>query len=202
MARQERAERTRRAVLHAAAGEFARHGFAGTSLIRISRAAHVTMGALTFHFPSKSELAHAVEDWGIVMTRRALPPRRRVAGVEDVTGFARTLVRLLEREVAVQAAARLAWDGSGTGANWYETWLALLHDRLGDVDGALAALRPPQRVAALVLCAVAGTEVVVRLGGPPSGPGDTQLGDPAALVRDLTRRPSASCPLSEATDPR
>lgn len=197
MARQERAERTRRAVLQAAAGEFARHGFTGTSLIRISRAAGVTMGALTFHFATKSELAQGVEDWGIRLTRGALPPGGRVAGVEDVTGFARTLVRLLEREVAVRAAARLAWDWSGAGANWYETWLELLHDRLGHVDGALAALGPPQRVATLVLCAVAGTEVAVRLGGPPGGPGDAEAGDPAPLLRELTRRPPAPRPPSE-----
>ncbi|GAA1014696.1 TetR family transcriptional regulator [Streptomyces thermogriseus] len=188
MARQERGERTRRALLRAAAGEFARHGFAGTSLIRISRAADVTMGALTFHFAAKSDLAQEVEDWGILMTRQALPPRRRVAGVEDVTGFARTLVRLLEREVAVRAAARLAWDWNGTGANWYETWLALLHDRLGHVDDGLAALGPPQRVAALVLCAVAGTEVAVRLGAP-GGPGGA---DPAVPVRAPMSWPPAS----------
>src|SRR3989337_2793252 len=51
MVSQERAERTRQRLLQGAAAEFSLYGYGGTSLQRISKAAGVTMGALTFHFP-------------------------------------------------------------------------------------------------------------------------------------------------------
>ncbi|MFF1793793.1 TetR family transcriptional regulator [Kitasatospora sp. NPDC058263] len=70
--KQERAQHTRRALLRAAAGEFDQHGYAGTSLSRVSRAAGVTMGALTFHFPTKASLADAVRADAVELTRAAL----------------------------------------------------------------------------------------------------------------------------------
>jgi len=55
-----RADRSRRAILEAAAPEFAAHGFAGASLNRIIRASGLTKGGFYFHFPSKQALALAV----------------------------------------------------------------------------------------------------------------------------------------------
>lgn len=57
---QERAQRTRRRVLVAAAGVFAQRGFARASMAEILDAAGVTKGALYFHFPGKEALAKAV----------------------------------------------------------------------------------------------------------------------------------------------
>jgi AcrR family transcriptional regulator len=54
--RAERAERTRAALLTAAADEFANHGFANTSLIQIAGAAGVTKGAVYHHFSDKVSL--------------------------------------------------------------------------------------------------------------------------------------------------
>ncbi|WP_405858407.1 TetR family transcriptional regulator [Streptomyces sp. NBC_00090] len=61
MAMQDRAVRTRRALVQAAAEVFAREGFVQASLTSISRTAGVSTGALHFHFESKLELALAVE---------------------------------------------------------------------------------------------------------------------------------------------
>ena len=60
MAQQERAVRTREAVLTAAGMAFAESGFLGTSMADIFARAGVTKGALYFHFASKEELANAV----------------------------------------------------------------------------------------------------------------------------------------------
>ena len=60
MARQERAERTREAIIHAAARVFEREGYEAAPLADITRCATVTKGALYFHFPSKRDLAYAV----------------------------------------------------------------------------------------------------------------------------------------------
>jgi AcrR family transcriptional regulator len=60
LARQDRAERTRNAILDAAAEVFDERGFSGASLSEILAKAGVTKGALYFHFASKEELAQAL----------------------------------------------------------------------------------------------------------------------------------------------
>ncbi|GAA3872692.1 transcriptional regulator CprB [Streptomyces lacrimifluminis] len=60
MARQLRAEQTRATIITAAADLFDRHGYESTSLSDIVEHAHVTKGALYFHFAAKEDLAHAI----------------------------------------------------------------------------------------------------------------------------------------------
>ncbi|MFC4603522.1 TetR family transcriptional regulator [Rhodococcus kronopolitis] len=61
MARQqERARKTRAAIVEAAATEFARRGYAAASVNAILEGSHATKGAMYFHFESKEELARAV----------------------------------------------------------------------------------------------------------------------------------------------
>ncbi|MFI8827738.1 ScbR family autoregulator-binding transcription factor [Streptomyces sp. NPDC053431] len=60
MAKQERAIRTRNALVESAATLFDREGFEVASLATISARAGVSSGALHFHFPSKAALADAV----------------------------------------------------------------------------------------------------------------------------------------------
>lgn len=57
MPKQERAVRTQERFLDASAEEFARHGYAGANLQRISAQAGMTKGALYGHFSSKDALA-------------------------------------------------------------------------------------------------------------------------------------------------
>ncbi|AZS84367.1 ScbR family autoregulator-binding transcription factor [Streptomyces griseoviridis] len=60
MARQLRAEQTRATIITAAADLFDRCGYESTSLSDIVEHAHVTKGALYFHFAAKEDLAHAI----------------------------------------------------------------------------------------------------------------------------------------------
>ncbi|MFJ6186444.1 TetR family transcriptional regulator [Streptomyces sp. NPDC092295] len=69
---QERAERTRRAMVHAAAEEIDRGGYHGASLASISRSAGMSMGALTFHFPTKDRLVEAVQALSVSMVRETV----------------------------------------------------------------------------------------------------------------------------------
>ncbi|MFD4576908.1 ScbR family autoregulator-binding transcription factor [Streptomyces sp. NPDC058417] len=62
MAKQERAIRTRRAILEAAGAVFDEHGYASTTIAMVLERAEVTKGALYFHFASKESLAQAVLD--------------------------------------------------------------------------------------------------------------------------------------------
>ncbi|MGQ4419832.1 TetR family transcriptional regulator, partial [Streptomyces sp. SAS_269] len=60
MALQERAIRTRRNILVAAADVFADVGYEAATISEILQRANVTKGALYFHFASKEQLAQAV----------------------------------------------------------------------------------------------------------------------------------------------
>ncbi|MDN3297059.1 ScbR family autoregulator-binding transcription factor [Streptomyces ficellus] len=60
MAKQQRARRTRRAIIDSAASLFERDGYAGTGIDGIATAAGMTKGAVYFHFPTKRDIATAV----------------------------------------------------------------------------------------------------------------------------------------------
>ncbi|MFF1902326.1 TetR family transcriptional regulator [Kitasatospora sp. NPDC058218] len=155
--KQERAQHTRRALLRAAAGEFDRHGYAGTSLSRVSRAAGVTMGALTFHFPTKASLADAVRADAVELTRAAVgAPAGGVpaggggegcgvpgpgGGPGEVARLTDVLTRLLQEEPSVSAAARLAWEQPGAADNWYASWIPVLRGHLAGQPPCVPAQR-------------------------------------------------------------
>ncbi|MFE6744749.1 TetR family transcriptional regulator [Kitasatospora purpeofusca] len=170
--RQERARQTRRALLDAAATEFDLYGYEGTSLARISRTAGVTLGALTFHFPSKAALADAVRAEGAALTGGGRPLDAGAGGLVDL------LARLLDEEPSVRAAARLSWEQPESAGNWHTAWGPELRERLarersGGAEGAAPVLDEVD-LETLAHCLVAGSVVlrrgVVPLGGGPVAP--------------------------------
>ncbi|MCF3119177.1 TetR/AcrR family transcriptional regulator [Streptomyces arenae] len=167
---QARAVRTRRALVAAAADEFDRNGYAGTSLARVCGAAGVTMGALTFHFPTKGHLAAAVSVEGAARTREALRgtaarPARQLRPLVDLTV---TLARLLEEDTVVRAAARLGQERAGAGPNgWHAVWLPRVRDLLdepADGHGLADDGWDPNGIELLVIYLVAGAEAAIRAG--------------------------------------
>ncbi|MER6302498.1 ScbR family autoregulator-binding transcription factor [Kitasatospora sp. NPDC001539] len=109
MVKQERAERTRQAVLLAAADTFARVGFEAASLVDISRRAGVSKGALYFHFVSKRALADGVRAAAGRMVGSAALRALRAEGpaVQGLIDFSHELARLLREDVVVRAGVRL-----------------------------------------------------------------------------------------------
>jgi AcrR family transcriptional regulator len=92
---EDRAERSRRAIIEAARPIFAEGGYAGASLNRIIVASGLTKGGFYFHFPSKQALALAViadanERW--VEEARAEVAKERRA-IDRVFAFPRILAR-------------------------------------------------------------------------------------------------------------
>src|SRR5882672_2012563 len=59
---QVRGERSRREIITVAIDCFSRHGYQGTSIERIARAAGVTKGALYYHFKDKQDLLFGALD--------------------------------------------------------------------------------------------------------------------------------------------
>lgn len=114
MARQqERARRTRAAIIRSAAVEFGKSGYAAASLNRILEGSRATKGAMYFHFDSKEDLARAVLDSAIErygatidrwLVRADLGPLDILHGVFD------ELALRLEHDIIVQAEFRLVID--------------------------------------------------------------------------------------------
>lgn len=123
---QTRAEQTRRRVIRAGATEFAKRGYEGTALTRITSSAGVTMGALTFHFSTKKALADAVCAQGCEVTRATVS--RALGGtpssLQAIVDITHLLVLLLQDDATVRAASRL---GEQASEHWYSSWVPSVH---------------------------------------------------------------------------
>ncbi|MFD8756573.1 ScbR family autoregulator-binding transcription factor [Kitasatospora sp. NPDC059577] len=176
MVKQERAGRTRQAVLLAAAETFARVGFEAASLVDISRRAGVSKGALYFHFVSKQALADGVRraagrEIGAAALRALRADGPALQGLIDLS---HELARMLREDVVVRAGVRLGrqvprrdgpQDGPpgppGPDATW-RSLTAVVH-RLLDRAAQAGELCPgvDRRAAAELLTAVAAGQVLL-----------------------------------------
>ncbi|EME23126.1 ScbR family autoregulator-binding transcription factor [Rhodococcus triatomae] len=110
MARQqERARRTRAAIVEAAAVEFARRGYAAASVNTILEGSHATKGAMYFHFESKEDLARAVLSAALDRYTDAIDRWKRVDAdpFQVLHGIIVDLAERFADEVIVQAEFRL-----------------------------------------------------------------------------------------------
>lgn len=179
---QERAVRTRRRLVWAAALEIDRVGYEGARLSRICASASVSMGALTFHFPSKAALADAIGEEGRAIARALVsrvmesrePPLRAVA--ELTVG----LTGLLEESVVARSTARLARERPEESDRWTQVWLPGVQDLLERAreDGRPRLTDRPEAATALVRYLLTGAEVQIRgAGAPVAGAGAGRVAD-------------------------
>ncbi|MER5570620.1 TetR/AcrR family transcriptional regulator [Streptomyces goshikiensis] len=165
MVKQERAVRTRTALVRAAAAEFDRDGYHGTSLSQISKVAKISIGAVTFHFPSKNELADAVFEEGRAVTVAALEQMASapVPALRAVVDLSLELTRLMEEETAVRSAIRLSRERPGT-ESWSDLWLPTVRQLLDRAyeNGQLRDDALPGDVTALVEHLLGGAETYLR----------------------------------------
>ncbi|PRH80512.1 TetR family transcriptional regulator [Streptomyces solincola] len=153
-------------MVRAAAEEFDRFGYDGTSLSRISAVAGgLSIGAVTFHFPTKGSLADAVRDEGRAVTLAALDrlAAGRRSALRTVVDLTLELVRLMERESSVRAAIRLGRERPDTGA-WSDAWLPAVRELLEQAheDGQLRTDARPADVTTLVEHLTSGAEAYLR----------------------------------------
>ncbi|MFD6185707.1 TetR family transcriptional regulator [Streptomyces goshikiensis] len=157
--------RTRNALIRAAASEFDTAGYDGTSLSRISGAAGMSIGAVTFHFPSKTELADAVQEEGRAVTEEALNSRsaENLPALRMVVDLTLELARLMDEEPAVRAAIRLSRERPGTGS-WSDVWLPTVRELLDRAyeTGQLRENALPADVTTLVEYLTSGAEAYMR----------------------------------------
>ncbi|MEU7601283.1 ScbR family autoregulator-binding transcription factor [Streptomyces sp. NPDC040724] len=129
MARQERAVRTRRAILEAAAAVFDERGYDAATIADILARAGVTKGALYFHFSSKQELAQGVLEEQFA--EGGVPHRE--SKLQELVDVALVLAYRMKHEPMLSAGARLSLGpgmrdifGGGSVPGWIEFTRGLL----------------------------------------------------------------------------
>ncbi|TGA99661.1 ScbR family autoregulator-binding transcription factor [Streptomyces sp. MZ04] len=170
MVKQERAARTRRALIHAAAEVFAEMGFVPASLGAISARAGVSNGALHFHFANKSMLAEAVEVKAAETVRRLTETTRARHGdsLQGVVDGMHALIGALADDVVVRAGFQLAGDITRRAESpLRQEWQRWVDDSLHRAQhaGALATGVSWRDAARVVVAVTVGLEV---LGGEDS----------------------------------
>lgn len=160
--KQVRAVRTREALVLAAAAEVDQHGYTGAGLKRITGRAGASMGALTFHFQNKADLARAVLDAGSERARRLAAGLSGAPGpaLEVMGTLVRGLAELLEKDQVVRAAARLARERPDSVGQWSSAWGPTVSKLLAQAEaaGELRSGVDPRTVAALVEYLLAGVD--------------------------------------------
>ncbi|MFE4534758.1 ScbR family autoregulator-binding transcription factor [Streptomyces scopuliridis] len=165
MVKQERAARTRRSLIRAAAEIFAAEGFVPASLTMISRRAGVSNGALHFHFTSKEALAGAVEEEAarevrLITESQSCDEAQVLQLLVDAT---HALMRRLDEDVVVQAGFELSGDISRPGGvdlrRQWRCWVEGILQRAAS-DGGLADGVVPDHAADALLAATVGFEVL------------------------------------------
>ncbi|MFB7215727.1 ScbR family autoregulator-binding transcription factor [Streptomyces sp. NPDC056255] len=127
--RQERAVKTREAILQAAAEVFDECGYFGASIRLIMERAQVTQGGMYFHFKSKQGIAEAV-----VASQQAfvqLPEGRD--GLQRLIDITFHLAHELQTNARFRASVRLAVEQEGFGgsdATAYLEWAEQFHGQL------------------------------------------------------------------------
>ena len=130
MPRQERAERTRVAILDAAAAEFDEYGYEGARLERIVERTGATKGAVYFHFRSKLDIARALvadkyDNWPVIIAEVAESGLRGIAAVEELT---QRVAAVFVAEVRVRAAMKLSQTvlPPSPEENPYDRWVVVI----------------------------------------------------------------------------
>ncbi|WAX82217.1 ScbR family autoregulator-binding transcription factor [Streptomyces sp. KMM 9044] len=188
MAQQERAVRTRRAVLEAAAAVFAEHGYAAATVADILKTAGVTKGALYFHFDSKEALARGVLE---IQTEQALPEQE--IKLQEAVDVVMTMAHRLVHDPLLRAGARLSADPVAArrhhGSAW-PLWGDVLTGLMTEAQerGETVAHMVPREVGELLVGALNGVQLYAQL--------ETDLGDVEFRVSVLLKHllPSIAAP--------
>ncbi|GGN84716.1 TetR/AcrR family transcriptional regulator [Nocardia rhizosphaerihabitans] len=170
MARQqERARRTRAAIIKSAAVEFGKSGYAAASLNRILEGSRATKGAMYFHFDSKEDLARAVLETAVERYRACAErwlARADLGPLDVLHGMVDEIALRLEHDTIVQAEYRLVIepdfhrDAGNGGGRIVGRATRVLAVRAID-DGQLRPDTDPDRFTRTLAAALAGQRYLV-----------------------------------------
>ncbi|MCK1794600.1 TetR family transcriptional regulator [Streptomyces sp. XM4193] len=159
--RQERAERTRAALVLSAAAMFDREGYERTTLTGVSRRASVSKGALSFHFSNKAQLADTVQAAGCEASRESLENLRDrgLPALQTLVDMTHLIADQLMRDELVRAGVRLAAERDtdcGSPMHFFGTWYETFQEVAVEAerDGSLLPNHAPRAVATLAISVV------------------------------------------------
>lgn len=161
VAEQERAIRTRRAILEAAATVFDEQGYDAASLADILGRARVTKGALYFHFSSKEALAEAV----MLEPSRDLPAPHPQSPLQTIIDLVHYAGDELRKNTMMRASIRLTLE-QGTfrahGAAAYLAWIDGFHAHLRQAElyGQLLPHVAPRETAEFIVGTFTGIHLL------------------------------------------
>ncbi|MFF5011293.1 ScbR family autoregulator-binding transcription factor [Streptomyces phaeochromogenes] len=174
MTKQERAVRTRNALIEAAAELFHRDGFGTTSLAMVTARAKVSNGALYFHFATKADLAEAVVASAAARLTRIVDagagtdaPGRGPAQqceLQRLIDVTHAFVRALGSDVVLRAGFDLCGvrERTAAGGDLRDAWREWVQGALAEAEarGALAPGVSARAAAVPVIAATVGIEVL------------------------------------------
>ncbi|WP_171164497.1 ScbR family autoregulator-binding transcription factor [Streptomyces sp. I05A-00742] len=167
MAKQDRAIRTRRTILEAAAAVFDERGYDAATITEILARAEVTKGALYFHFASKEELALAVIDAQLTDAPQdfELPMTSKMQQLVDM-GL--VFAHRLRTDPLLRGSVRLTLDQGSTALNrsgpfhgWTQVHARVL--TLGKERGEVLPHVVPSDTAELIVGAYAGINTMSQV---------------------------------------
>ncbi|MFC8349692.1 ScbR family autoregulator-binding transcription factor [Streptomyces sp. NPDC057280] len=161
MVKQDRAIRTRHAILTAAAKVFEERGYQAATISEILAVAGVTKGALYFHFPSKEHLAEGV----LLEQDQRLPIPERSCTVQRLVDTVVLHAYHLQTDPMVRASVRLSLDQQAQGLDrsgpflrWSEVGTELLEK--AQAQGELLSHVKPAETADVLVGAFAGVQAM------------------------------------------
>ncbi|UNO39488.1 ScbR family autoregulator-binding transcription factor [Streptomyces sp. MST-110588] len=159
MVKQERALRTRRAVLQAAAEVIGERGYGAATMAEIIQRAGVTKGALYFHFPSKDALARAV----IEEQTDPFVPKETESRLQDAIDFTHEVAIALRDDALLQAGTRIAVETtfSDTPMVPYQEWINIMTEIFGEARrrGELLPSVDPAKAAEFFVSSYTGVQL-------------------------------------------
>lgn len=129
-AMQDRAVRTREAILTDAARQFDTDGYGNTSISTILAANGIAKGALYYHFPSKEAVAqHLISDWNLAVDE-AISDASRAAGTafDRLTAIFSSLARKIAEDVNLRAGMKLTLEPRIDNGAAFARWVDAVSD--------------------------------------------------------------------------
>ncbi|MFI8326324.1 ScbR family autoregulator-binding transcription factor [Streptomyces sp. NPDC085529] len=157
---QDRALKTREAIVMGAAEVFDEFGFSGASISRIMKRAGVSQGAMYFHFKSKEDLALAVMN----AQPETVIPRLDSHGLQRIVDMTFVWAWQIQNDVLLRAGVRLTNEQDGTSvrdASPYTDWAQILEVTLREAqyDGELRESVDVVRLSEFLVSACTGMQM-------------------------------------------
>ena len=150
---QDRAVRTREAIIAVAARHFDTDGYGHTSINTISATGKFAKGAMYYHFPSKEAIAeHLISDWNRTLDEtisEALTSGSSSTAGEKLAAIFTSLARQIAEDTNVRAGMKLTLEPTIDNAAGFAHWVDAVNDIIETAitDGELTNTLTTHRLA-------------------------------------------------------